>query len=135
MHRATPVAPVPIAGTREATGAREGVLQSVSPLPAWRPGMGKIAGTRDKLTRKVLEAVLEDFRAFGAHAIERVREDDPSTYLRVVASLLPKDIKVESDSLRTVVLDFRGTIAARDEPMVIDQPPEQEPDPDADGQE
>lgn len=134
MHRATPVAPVPIAGTREATGARDGVLAGVNPLPAWRPGMGKITGTRDKLTRKVLEAVLEDFRHYGAHAIERVREDDPSTYLRVVASLLPKDIKVESDSLRTVVLDFRGTIASRDEPMIIDQPSEAQ-ESDADGQE
>ena len=131
MPSATRVAPTPIAGTREATGGRNDVLDGLSSLPRWQPGMGRLAGTRDKLTRSVLETILADWREFGAGALERVREEDPSTYVRVIASLLPKDVKIESDSLKTVVLDFRGTVASRDEPLVIDQEPE---DADADGQ-
>jgi hypothetical protein len=60
--------------------------------------------------------------------VERVREEDPGTYLRVVASLLPRDIKIDGDALRTVVLDFRGTVASRDEPMVVDQSEAQDAD-------
>ena len=92
--------------------------------------MGRQSRGRDRLTQKVIHTLLEDFTQYGVGAVERVREEDPSTYLRVIASLLPKDVKIESDSLRTVVLDFRGTIASREEPMVIDQPPEQEQDAD-----
>ena len=124
MPVASRVAPTPIAGTPEATGGREGIQDLVSPLPKWRPGLGRMAGTRDHLTRSVLETILADWREFGAGALERVREEDPSTYVRVIASLLPKDVKIESDSLRTVVLDFRGTLAAQQEPLVIDQAPE-----------
>ena len=97
--------------------------------------MGRHPGARDRLTKKVLHTLLADFTTYGVGAVERVREEDPSTYLRVIASLLPKDVKIESDSLRTVVLDFRGTIASREEPMVIEQPPEPEQEQDADGQE
>jgi hypothetical protein len=31
----------------------------------------------------------------GAAAIERVCEDDPAAYLRVIVSVLPKDIKID----------------------------------------
>jgi hypothetical protein len=101
-------------------------------MPGWSPGKGRHPGSRDRLTKKVLHTLLEDFTNYGVGAVERVREEDPSTYLRVIASLLPKDVKIESDSLRTVVLDFRGTVASREEPLVIDQPPEEQ---DADWQE
>ena len=132
MPVASRVAPTPIAGTPEATGGRDDIREGVNILPRWQPSMGKLPGTRDRLTRSVLETILADWREFGAGALERVREEDPSTYVRVIASLLPKDVKIESDSLRTVVLDFRGTLAAQQEPLVIDQAPE---DADADGEE
>jgi hypothetical protein len=35
----------------------------------------------------------------GAAAIERVRQEDPATYLRVIASLIPKEMKVETSPL------------------------------------
>ena len=38
----------------------------------------------------------EDFAKNGRNAIVRVREDDPSTYLRIVAALMPKDVNLHA---------------------------------------
>ena len=46
--------------------------------------------------------MLDDFEAHGADAISKVREEDPSTYLRVIASLLPKEVKVDANPLTDV---------------------------------
>lgn len=56
------------------------------------PGRGR--GARDRLSRTVLEMLLEDFEAHGEEAIARCREDDPGAYLRVLTSIMPKDVKV-----------------------------------------
>jgi len=116
----TPVAHIPIAGSTEATGARESVQEIAK--PQWEPGMGRMIGSRNLLSRKVMRVLMDDFTLYGAGAVERVREEDPGTYLRVIASLIPKDLRIEHEGLKTVVLDFRGTVASRDEPMIIDQP-------------
>ena len=42
------------------------------------------------------ETLLADFADNGVAAIRRVREEDPSTYLRVIAGLLPKELKIET---------------------------------------
>ena len=49
-------------------------------------------------TREILRHC-EDFAMHGAAAIERVRQEDPATYLRVVASLVPREVKVETNPL------------------------------------
>jgi len=36
--------------------------------------------------------LLDDFVEHGIDAIRRVCEDDPGTYIRIVASLLPKEV-------------------------------------------
>ena len=52
-----------------------------------------------KLGEDFLADLCEDFARHGAAAIERVRQEDPATYLRVVASLVPKEVKVETHPL------------------------------------
>jgi hypothetical protein len=42
----------------------------------------------------VVTAFAVDWAAGGPEVIARVRQTDPSTYLRVVASILPKDVLV-----------------------------------------
>jgi hypothetical protein len=42
-----------------------------------------------------VEAMSDDFEKHGAKTIERVRKEDPSTYLKVIASLIPKEITGE----------------------------------------
>jgi hypothetical protein len=41
-----------------------------------------------------LKALADDFETNGAAAIEKVRTEDPSTYIRVLASLQPKEIEL-----------------------------------------
>ena len=51
---------------------------------------GRQVGSRNKLEQSVTDAFLKDFDQYGSEAIVRVREADPTGYLRVAASLLPK---------------------------------------------
>ena len=71
-----------------------------NPSPATRfsadnPGRAKQKGSRDRLTAAFLTELAESFELNGKAAIEEVRMKDPSTYLRVVASLLPKEIELK----------------------------------------
>lgn len=55
---------------------------------------GRPKGSRNKLAESFLSALSADFDAHGAAVIERVRTEDPSTYLRVTANILPKELNV-----------------------------------------
>lgn len=56
--------------------------------PAGRP-----KGSRNKLSEDFTQTLYEDFQANGAAAIKATREKDPATYVRVIASLLPKEVE------------------------------------------
>lgn len=63
----------------------------------------KTAGRR-KRPKKTLgddfvEAVRADFRSHGAGVIAAVRADKPDQYLKIVLSVLPKDLHVEINHL------------------------------------
>lgn len=57
--------------------------------PAGRP-----KGSRNKLGEAFIEAMHEDFEAHGPVVIARVRDEKPDQYLKVIASILPKDINL-----------------------------------------
>lgn len=57
---------------------------------------GRPKGSRNKLGEAFIEKLHEDFLEFGDSAIVQVRTEDPSTYLRVVASILPKELNITS---------------------------------------
>lgn len=57
------------------------------------PG-GKPTGARTRLQGAFLYALAEDFEEHGKKAIQNCRTDDPAAYLRVVASLMPKEIEL-----------------------------------------
>lgn len=61
--------------------------------PAGRP-----KGARSKLGEAFLEALHNDFQKNGVATIAKVREEKPDQYVKVVASLLPKEIKIEAVS-------------------------------------
>ena len=54
---------------------------------------GRPKGARQKLTEAVLKAYADDFAEHGTAVIERVRAEDPATYLRTTTSLLPKEME------------------------------------------
>lgn len=67
--------------------------------PGNKFGKGRPKGSRNKLGEEFLTALQADFQAHGAETIVKVREDRPHEYLKVVASILPKELNVRTDAL------------------------------------
>lgn len=57
---------------------------------------GRAKGSRNKLGEAFVAALHEDFLEHGPGVIADVRVNKPDAYLRVIASILPKEIKIES---------------------------------------
>lgn len=69
-------------------------VQGVSGNPKGRP-----KGSRNKLGEAFVAALQADFDEHGEEVIERVRAEEPSQYLKVIASILPKDLNVNINPL------------------------------------
>ncbi|WP_456756543.1 DUF5681 domain-containing protein [Bradyrhizobium sp. USDA 4461] len=70
-----------------------------SGLRPWKPGqsgnpLGRPQGARSKFSEAACADALADWTAHGKKTLARVRQDDPSTYLRVLFSIIPRDIAV-----------------------------------------
>jgi len=68
----------------------------------WQPGQsgnpaGKPKGARNKLGEAFLQALHEDFEEHGVAAVQRVRAEKPDQYLKVIASLMPKEHRLSFD--------------------------------------
>ncbi len=50
---------------------------------------GRRLGSRNKFTERFVDAMLVDFEAHGEEVIEKVRIQDPSSYIRVATALIP----------------------------------------------
>lgn len=59
---------------------------------AGNPGRPK--GARNKLGEQFIEALQADFQEFGKDAVVKVRTEKPDQYLKVIASLMPKDLNI-----------------------------------------
>jgi hypothetical protein len=55
---------------------------------------GRPAGARNKLQAKFVEALAKDFEEHGAGIINIVRIEQPATYLKIIASVLPKEFQI-----------------------------------------
>jgi Family of unknown function (DUF5681) len=85
--------------------------------PPWPPGQsgnpaGRPRGSRSKLS----ESFLSDFHTVweeeGLEAIRRCARNDPSTFVRVAASLLPHDINLNVGvNAETFVANFRQAVS------------------------
>ena len=86
---------------------------------------GRPKGCRHKLGEAFLEALHADFDAHGASAIVKVREEMPHQYLKVIAAILPKELKINGNAmdglsdeeLGAMIETLRETIAPID-PLV-----------------
>lgn len=59
---------------------------------------GKPKGSRHALGEAFVKALHDDFVEHGVAVIEAVRTEKPDQYMKVVASLLPKEFKIETTS-------------------------------------
>jgi hypothetical protein len=57
-------------------------------------GGGRPKGARNKLAEAFIQALADDFETNGVRAIEVVRAEKPDQYLKVIASLLPKEMNL-----------------------------------------
>jgi hypothetical protein len=80
---------------------------------------GRPKGSRNKLGEAFLEAMHSDFTEHGVAVIAKVREEKPDQYLKVIASILPKQMElnvnvlddVSDDELAALVAAARAAIA------------------------
>jgi len=69
---------------------------------------GRPLGARNRLGGAFLEALESDFKEHGVSAIERVRNERPHEYLKVIAGILPKELSVTvEEELSDAELDRR----------------------------
>ncbi len=102
----------PTAGRTNGLATRFGAERA---NPAGRPH-----GSRHKLSNDFLEALCNDFTEHGKQTIIGLRESDPATYVRVIASLQPKEVAitqpladVPDDQLDEVIAIVRAAMAKK----------------------
>jgi len=91
----------------EAVGddARTAAATPGGPRPTAPPsgaGKGRPKGSRNRLGAAFVEALLGDFELHGRSVIASLRDDKPEQYLRIVASILPKEIELGEEAIDTI---------------------------------
>ncbi len=79
----------------------------------WKPGQsgnpsGRPLGARSKFSQAFHEDLLKVWLEEGERAMRKVAKHDPATFVRVAASLMPKQVKAEINNLRTLVVELVG---------------------------
>lgn len=80
------------------------------PFQPGNPGRPK--GSRNKLGEAFVAALHDDFQANGVKVIETVRTERPHEYLKVVASLLPKQVEIKEDAFGDLTDDQLAAVIA-----------------------
>jgi hypothetical protein len=75
-------------------------------------GGGRPKGARAKLGEEFLKTMLADYEKHGAAAVEIVRETKPADYLKVIASILPKEFDLGEETV-DVLSTLLGRIDGR----------------------
>jgi hypothetical protein len=83
---------------------------------------GRPKGSRNKLSEAFTAALHADFVEHGATAITKVRDEDPAAYLRVIASVVPKQLEikegafdgVDDEQLAAIVAAARSALGVGD---------------------
>ena len=64
-------------------------------MAKFQPGNGgRPRGAKNKLTNDFVTALAADFAEHGIDVIKVVRVEDPATYLKVISSILPRELDI-----------------------------------------
>jgi len=73
---------------------------------------GRPKGSRNKLSEAFLQALADDFKEFGAEAIQATRISKPESYLGTIGRLMPKLMELSgidgSDIPTSIRIDYSG---------------------------
>ena len=96
-----------------------------NPPPVGNP-TGNNGAARVKLQRKYFDALLADFAEHGEAAIKIMRIEEPGAYIRVIASLMPKEFTVTDNALGDLSDEDLAQLLARMQAMlkIVDVTPE-----------
>jgi hypothetical protein len=83
---------------------------------------GRPKGSRNKLGEDFISALAADFEEHGVATIAKVREEKPAEYVKVVASLMPKELNVRTnaveelsdDELAAAIAVLQSVLATQD---------------------
>jgi hypothetical protein len=101
-------------------------MANPNPSPSTRfgpgnPSRGRQRAARDKISTAFLEALNEAFYepndsggCKGLDAIKKVRDDDPATFARIYATLLPKQLEIEESTPESALTDEQVDILYQD---------------------
>lgn len=84
-------------------------------VPPKSPGRPK--GARSKLGEDFLQKLYADFKQHGEEVIASVRDDKPDVYLKVVASILPREIELGEET-QDVLATLLGRVDGRTRAIV-----------------
>ncbi len=82
---------------------------------------GRPRGPRAVLVDEFIKDMLDVWQDDGKEALQTLAKTDPAAFVRAAVSLVPKEAKLEVESLRTFVVSLVGSQEPQaDEPDVID---------------
>jgi hypothetical protein len=73
---------------------------------------GRPLGSRNKLGKAFMADLYAAWSEHGAAVIKKVREEEPAAYLKVVASILPKQLEIRDDTFDGLSDDELAAIVA-----------------------
>lgn len=71
---------------------------------------GRQKGSRNKLSEAFLRELADDFEKHGRDAVQRVRDEKPDQYLKVIAAIVPKEIELGENTV-SALKDSRDAAA------------------------
>ena len=104
-------------------------ITEISKATQWKPGQsgnpkGRQVGSRNKLEETFFDKLYLSWRTYGDAALMSAAMTAPTEYVRIVASLMPRDVEVSVTSnvklsrmstveLQTLIREYRGSAGNR----------------------
>jgi hypothetical protein len=69
----------------------------------FKPGQGgRVKGARNRLSMAFVEALAKEFDEFGAEAIRVARIERPIEFVKIIASIMPKEFEIVDNRLAAI---------------------------------